>query len=154
MKSYAFNFRLIIPSTKKELKLYYDLRFEVLRKAWNQPKKSVKDEWEDISLHVLMLNEDNEAIATGRLQFNSDQEGQIRSMAVKEGYRNIGLGTQVLRFLEVKALEKKLTRIILDARDKAVHFYERNGYEIEGPSYTLFDEIPHMKMTKQLIQKN
>jgi predicted GNAT family N-acyltransferase len=151
MKIESFKYRLIIPSTKKELKLYYDLRFDVLRKAWKQPKKTVKDEWEDISLHVLMLNEDDEAIATGRLQFNSNQEGQIRSMAVKENYRSRGLGTIVLRFLEEKAVEKKLSRIILDARDKAVHFYEKNGYTSEGPSYTLFEEIPHVKMSKQLI---
>ncbi len=151
MKAHPIKYRLIIPSTKKELKLYYDLRFEVLRKAWKQPKKSVKDEWENISLHVLMLNEEGEAIATGRLQINSNEEGQIRSMAVKENYRNYGLGTIVLHFLEEQALKKKLNRIILDARDKAVHFYEKNGYVSEGPSYTLFEEIPHVKMSKLLI---
>ena len=151
MNTHSLKYQLIIPTTKRELKLYYDLRFDVLRKAWKQPKKSVKDEWEDISLHVLMLNENGEAIATGRLQFNSDEEGQIRSMAVKENYRNHGLGTIVLRFLEEQALAKKLSKIILDAREKAVHFYEKNGYVSEGPSYTLFDEIPHIKMSKQLI---
>lgn len=151
MNSQNFPYRLIIPSTKKELKLYYDLRYDVLRKAWNQTKKSVKDEWEDISLHVLMLNEQGEAIATGRLQFNSDQEGQIRSMAVKENFRNLGLGTIVLRFLEKQAMDKKLSSIILDARDKAVHFYEKNGYVSQGPSYILFDEIPHVKMSKQIV---
>jgi predicted GNAT family N-acyltransferase len=142
--------RIIIPSTKEEIKKYYDLRFEVLRKAWNQPEESVRDEWEDISLHVLMVNEIDEAVGTGRLQFNSSTEGQIRSMAVKENYRGHGIGTAILHFLEEQAREKKLETIILDARDKAVHFYQKNGYVSAGPSYTLFGEIPHVKMFKQL----
>lgn len=144
------DFRIVIPSNETEWDLYYNLRFEVLRKAWGQPENSVKDEWEDISLHVLVLDKKNEAIATGRLQFNSEIEGQIRSMAVKEGYRGMGLGTFVLHYLEDRAKEKKISKIVLDARDSAVSFYKNNGYSVEGDSYVLFGVIPHARMSKYL----
>ena len=144
------NYQIIIPASEEQLNSYYKLRFEVLRKPWGQPENTVRDEWEDQSLHVLMIDDTGNAIATGRLQYNSDKEGQIRSMAVAEKFRGAGLGTQVLKYLEQKAKEKYFSKIVLDARDNAVTFYEKNGYVIEGDSYTLFDVIPHFRMVKSL----
>ena len=144
------NYRIIIPGSKNELLSYYNLRYEVLRKPWGQPENSVRDEWEDQSLHVLMIDDSGKAIATGRLQFNSDIEGQIRSMVVAETFRGYGLGTRILKFLEQKAKEKKFSKIVLDARDNAVKFYEKNGYVIDGSSYTLFGVIPHFRMFKNI----
>jgi hypothetical protein len=76
------DYKIIVPGNESELKKYYDLRYEVLRKPWNQPENTTKDEWEDKSLHVMMVDAQGNAVAAGRLQFNSDDEGQIRSMAV------------------------------------------------------------------------
>ncbi|MBK5285321.1 MAG: GNAT family N-acetyltransferase, partial [Bacteroidia bacterium] len=67
--------KIIQPETEQELKMYYDLRYEILRKAWNQPYHTTFDEWEKNSVHALMMNEKGEAIAAGRLQINSDDEG-------------------------------------------------------------------------------
>lgn len=142
--------RIIIPSTENELAAYYKLRYEVLRKPWGQDENSTKDEWENISIHVLMLGENGEAIAAGRLQLNPGSEGQIRSMAVKKEYRGQGLGSEILLFLEEKAREKYLTSIVLDARENAIPFYLNHGYVSKGPSYLLFNEIPHERMEKKL----
>ena len=127
-----------------------NLRFEVLRKPWGQPENSVRDEWENQSLHVLVIEDNGRAIATGRLQYNQDGEAQVRSMAVIEEFQGKGIGTEVLRFLEKTAIEKKIPKIILDARDLAVDFYKKNGYEVEGNSYTLFDVIQHFRMSKKM----
>jgi predicted GNAT family N-acyltransferase len=145
------NFRIIIPLTETELNDYYQLRYEVLRKPWGQPHQTVKDDWEDQSLHVLMVDENNKPVATGRLQFNADGEAQVRSMAVSEQHRGHGLGTEILRFIEREAINKKYKRIILDARDIAVKFYLKNGYGVDGESYTLFGVIPHFRMSKMLV---
>lgn len=150
MANKDLNYRIIIPVTEDELLSYYNLRYEVLRKPWGQPENSVRDEWEDQSLHVLMIDDAGKAIATGRLQYNSDIEGQIRSMAVAETFRGFGLGTQILKFLEQKAKEKNFSKIVLDARDNAVKFYGKNGYVIDGSSYTLFGVIPHFRMVKNI----
>lgn len=143
-------FRIIEPATSEELEKYCDLRFEILRKPWNQPKSSTKDEWEQNSIHVLMLNEKDEAIAVGRLQLNNSEEGQIRSMAVREDFQGKGLGSSIIKFIEQKAKEEKLNLITLDSRENAVKFYEKHGYEVIGSSYLLFGVIPHFKMKKTL----
>ena len=142
--------RIIEPETPEELEKYFNLRYEILRKPWNQPFNSTKDEWEDQSIHVLMLDEKSEAVACGRLQINSKTEGQIRSMAVRTDLQGKGLGKKIIQYIEQRALELKLKNIILDARINAVKFYEGRGYKVAGESYLLFGIIPHFKMEKEL----
>ncbi len=142
--------KIIEPTSEEELEKYYTLRFEILRKPWNQPKSSTKDEWENISIHVLMLDEKNEAVATGRLQLNNGEEGQIRSMAVRADLQGKGLGSEIIHYIEQKAKEKKLKHILLDARINAVKFYEKHGYRVIGDSYLLFGVIPHFQMKKEI----
>lgn len=144
---------ILEPGTEDELEKYFNLRYEILRKPWNQPMSSTKDEWEGQSIHVLMVDDHNEAIACGRLQLNSKEEGQIRSMAVREDMQGKGFGKQVIEYIEAKAKDLKLKNIMLDARINAVKFYERNGYTVVGESYLLFGTIQHYKMMKKLEEK-
>ena len=142
--------KIIEPKTEKELEEYYNLRYEILRKPWNQSRASTKDELENKSIHLLMLDDNNVAVACGRLQINSAEEGQIRSMAVKENRQRKGLGKKIIDHIEIKARELKLKNIILDARENAVKFYEQCGYKIVDDSYLLFDVIKHYKMKKEI----
>jgi predicted GNAT family N-acyltransferase len=144
------NYKIIEPETAEDLEKYYNLRYEILRKPWDQPRTSTKDEWENISIHVLMLNEKDEAIAAGRLQLNNEAEGQIRSMAVRADLQGKGLGSQIIQYIEQRAKEKKLKYILLDSRINAVKFYENHGYRVIGDSYLLFGVIPHFSMKKEL----
>ena len=143
-------FKIIEPKTEEELEKYFNLRYDVLRKPWNQPPSSTKDEHENISIHILMVDENNKAIACGRLQLNSRGEGQIRSMAVREEMQGKGLGKKISDFIEAKANELKRKTITLDARENAVKFYERCGYKVVGESYLLFGVIQHYRMEKNL----
>jgi len=143
-------YKILEPKTEEELEKYFNLRFEILRKPWNQSPSSTKDEWEDQSIHVLMLDEQNEAIACGRLQLNSKEEGQIRSMAVRDDMQGKGFGKKIIGYIEAKAMELGLKKIDLDARINAVKFYEKSGYMVIGESYLLFGIIPHFKMEKKL----
>lgn len=142
--------KIIVPVTPEELKMYYDLRYELLRKPWNRPYKSTIDEDELNSIHALMLDDSGKGVAAGRLVLNSDEEGQVRSMAVAQEFQNKGLGTKILQHLEEEGRKKKFKHIILDAREGAVNFYKKNGYVPEGDSYTLFGVIPHVRMRKIL----
>jgi predicted GNAT family N-acyltransferase len=143
--------KIIEPKTEKEIQQYYNLRYEILRKPWNQPRQSTKDEWEDQSIHILMLDDNDDAIACGRLQLNSKEEGQIRSMSVKTDMQGQGLGKKIIEWIESKAKELQMKRIILDARENAVKFYESCGYKVIGDSYLLFGIIKHYKMEKYLV---
>ena len=142
---------IIEPNTSTEFKIYYNLRYEVLRKPWLQPKGSERDEEEETSLHRMIIDESNgKAVAVGRLQFNTIEEAQIRYMAVSDDYQGMGYGSKMVNVLDDIAREKGSRKIILQSRGNAVKFYEKNGYEIIEKSYLLFDEIQHWLMGKEL----
>ena len=142
---------IIEPTTSEEFKKYYNLRYEVLRKPWLQPKGSERDEEEETSLHRMIIDEPNgKAVAVGRLQFNSIEEAQIRYMAVSDDYQGMGYGSEIVKVLGNIAREKGIRKIILQSRGNAVKFYEKNGYKIIEKSYLLFDEIQHWLMEKEL----
>ena len=119
------------PTTSKEFKKYYNLRYEILRKPWGQPLGSEKDKGEETSIHRMIIDESTgEVLAVGRLQFNSKDEAQIRYMAVADEFQGQGLGSQIISALEDVAWEKGSRKIILQSRKNALQFYKNNGYKI------------------------
>ena len=120
--------KIIKPKSPEEYSKYYNLRYVVLRKPWHQPLGSERDESEELSIHrMLICEETGDALAVGRLQFNSDDESQIRYMAVAEDFQGQGLGSQIIATLEDIAREKSIQRMILQARENAVQFYKNHG---------------------------
>ncbi len=98
----------------------------------------------------MVCDEDRIPVGVGRAHFNSDEEAQIRYMAVEKEWQGKGIGKMILLYLEEKVKEKGAKNIILNARDIAIKFYERNGYQIVKEAHTLFDAIPHYGMRKAL----
>jgi len=90
------------------------------------------------------------AIGVGRLHFNTIGEARIRYMGVATEYRRRGIGTQILRGLEERALRLGATRIVLDAREVALGFYRKHGYVATGPGPMLFNRIAHVRMEKRV----
>ena len=143
--------KIIEPTTSEEFKKYYNLRYEILRKPWGQPLGSERDEGEETSIHRMIIdNKTGNALAVGRLQFNSEDEAQIRYMAVAGDLQGKGLGSQIISSLEDVARGKGINRIILSARENALQFYKNNGYEIVKKTHLLFGEIQHWLMGKEL----
>ncbi len=79
-------YRIKQPETKAEFKHYYHLRWKLLRAPWNQPEGSEVDDIDDKCFYVMAItvnaDEKDKVIGIARLQFNSDDEAQIRYMAV------------------------------------------------------------------------
>ena len=143
--------KIIEPKSSAEFEQYYNLRYEVLRRPWLQPKGSEKDDDDKSSIHRMIIDESNgKAVAVGRLQFNTSEEAQIRYMAVSDNYQLKGYGNIIVKTLEDIALNKGIRNIILQARENALKFYWKNGYEIIEKSYLLFDEIQHWLMVKKI----
>jgi N-acetylglutamate synthase-like GNAT family acetyltransferase len=136
------------PATQEELEQYYDLRWKVLRAPWKQPKGSEKDDKEDISHHVIAVNDDNRVVGTGRVHFNEENEAQIRFMAIEDPHSGRSLGRRILNTLEEHARKNKAKCIVLNAREKAVGFYARCGYKAIGEGNTIYGEIRHKQMKK------
>jgi N-acetylglutamate synthase-like GNAT family acetyltransferase len=130
--------RIIAPETEEQWGGYYLLRYDVLRKPWNQSFDSTKDDTEESSLHRIVLDEDGKIVGAGRLQFNSPVQAQVRSMAIHSSCQGKGVGKILLDHLEKTAAERGCTEVILDSRDYAIGFYEKCGYSTIAPSYLLF----------------
>ena len=134
------------PETETEFRVYYDLRWRVLREPWGQPLGSARDEHDVTATHVAGYEEDQRLVCVGRLHAVGTDVGQVRYMAVKESLRGRWLGQAVLDEIERLAKQQGMRTIVLDAREAAVGFYLRNGYVATGDGHTLFGEVLHTKM--------
>jgi N-acetylglutamate synthase-like GNAT family acetyltransferase len=138
-----------LATTKEELEKIFQLRYEVLRKPWNQTYESSFDELDKISYNAF-IEDSSVYVACGRLNLLNSTTAQIRYMAVKTEYRGKHYGQQVIVYLEKLAKEKGIQKIILHARENAVDFYLKNNYKIIQPSHLLFNTIQHYLMEKVL----
>ena len=139
------------PITKLEFISYYKLRWEILRKKFDNSIESAKDELENESYHVMAVSEDtNEVIGVGRMHQIDDETIQIRFMGVKSSYRGSGVGTALLLHLIQFAKTKKNKKIVLHSRENAVLFYKSNGFKKIRKSHNLFNQIQHYYMIKNI----
>jgi predicted GNAT family N-acyltransferase len=138
------------PQSEAEWAAYRDLRWRVLRAPWGQPASADDDELEFPCTHLAVFDDDGRALAVGRIVFKSADQAQIRSMAVDETRRDEGLGRRIIAHLEQAAREAGVRSIVLHARENAVDFYARQGYEVVGEGPLLFGVIHHATMQKQL----
>jgi N-acetylglutamate synthase-like GNAT family acetyltransferase len=138
------------PESEQEWEAYFKLRWQILRAPWNQPPGSEKDELETSAWHFAAFIDNHKLIATGRLHKTNKTDGQIRYMAVSETYQSQGIGCQILKALESQARQEGLNKILLNARESAVGFYQKQGYQVAGREHTLFGSIHHFRMEKSL----
>lgn len=141
---------LAVPKSAKDWERYFELRWRVLRAAWQQPRGSERDDREDESIHLMVRGAEGQPLAIGRLHLNSPTEAQVRFMAVDPSAQGRGLGSLVLRGLEERAREAGARTIVLNARETARRFYDRHGYRVEGPAPRLFGGVDHVLMRKDL----
>ncbi|MDQ3046749.1 MAG: GNAT family N-acetyltransferase [Bacteroidota bacterium] len=138
------------PQTSQEFEAYYLLRYEVLRKPWNQPPGSEKDAQENEAIHMMAVNDQNEVLGVCRLQMNSSTEAQLRFMGVKENTQGLGIGKKMIRAAEEKAISLGAKVMILQAREIAVDFYKKTGYSVKEKSFLMWDQIQHYLMQKNI----
>ena len=144
------NYSIKSPENKEEWDSYLLFRWEILRKPLGMSKDSLADSIEDESFHLMGIDEEKNVIASGRVHFNSENEAQIRYMAVDENFKRKGVGTEIVKELEKYALSKGKVSMILNARENAISFYLSLGYEEVGP-YQSDTGIPHKTMKKRLV---
>ena len=137
------------PSSSEEFKNYDLFRWEILRKPIGKSIESLKDEYEDSSYHLIGVI-DNKIIACGRLHFNNAYEAQIRYMAIDEHYQRRGIGVKVIELLEAEAKKKQINKIVLNARNHVIEFYEKSGYKAVRKYEGSDTGIPHTTMEKIL----
>ncbi len=136
------------PKTELEWVNYYDLRYRILRQPWNQPIGSEKNEGDSTGIH-LALFESGIIKAVARLDISGEKVSQVRFVAVEEACQGKGLGKLVMNEVEKIAISRGDTLLILHAREVALPFYKKQGYELIEKSHLLFDKIQHFLMQKE-----
>ena len=139
------------PQTDSELEKYYDLRWRILRAPWQQPRGSERDEYESKAIHAMAIDNKDKLIGVARLHQTDKASAQIRYMAVDEAVQNQGVGKALLHYLEKRASTQGIQVIELNAREKSVGFYSKQGYVVTGPGHILYGVIKHQKMQKKLV---
>ena len=99
-------YHLRVPQTEEELERYYQFRWEMLRKPLHQPKGSERDAWDAMAHHQMVVDEQGNLVAVGRLYINADNEASIRFMAVHPDVQDKGLGTLMAMTLESVARQE------------------------------------------------
>jgi ribosomal protein S18 acetylase RimI-like enzyme len=74
---------------------------------------------------------------------------KMRQVAIDFDRQRSGLGSALVRFSEEVALAKGFSEMVLHARETAISFYERLGYERKGDPFVEVT-IPHLAMRKPL----
>ena len=82
--------------------------------------------------------------------FIEENQYQIRGMAVLEEFQKKGFGEQLLHYCENVIRIKKGELIWFNARETAVGFYKKSGYEIIGGQFEIPDVGPHFILFKKI----
>jgi predicted GNAT family N-acyltransferase len=110
---------------------------------------STKDvEWDSQQIHIGAFNQTEliGCIVVAMLE-NEPSSFRIRQMAVKESYRQKGIGRALVLLAEECIKNNNGTRIVLDARKIALGFYKSLNYTITSDEF-IANSIPHLVMEK------
>lgn len=143
-------FKLITPTTDNQLNKYFHFRWQMLREPWRMPIGSERDEYDSMSHHRMIVDSRGYPIAIGRLYITPDCEGQIRYMAVKANRRSKGMGSLILVALESLARQEGAKRLVCNAREDAIPFYAKNGFERRRELTDERGPVRHQQMVKTL----
>ena len=137
------------PNSDVEWQNYYDLRYRILRKPWNQPLGSERNEGDATGIHLAIF--ENRIIkAVARLDISGEHTGQVRFVAVEINEQGKGFGQLIMKESEKISKERGDRKMILHARETALNFYHKLGYKLVEKSHLLFGEIQHFLMEKEL----
>jgi predicted GNAT family N-acyltransferase len=125
------------------------LRYEVLRKPLGLDflPEQLAAEWSDT--HLAGFNSNGNLIAILILTPVDAETVKMRQVAISPQLQGQGLGAQLVRASEELAIRHNFRTISLHARETAVPFYLRLGYQIIGDKFEEVS-IPHFKMVKKL----
>ena len=73
----------------------------------------------------------------------------MRQVCVDSDFQQKGIGTKMIEFSEKWAKENNYTNIECNARESAVSYYEKHGYQKLGKAFREVS-IPHFRMKKSL----
>ena len=132
----------------KEYQQMVTLRNEVLRQPLGLyfSADELAQEKDDILIGAF---DDDKMLACCMLTKADNKSLRLRQMAVQNNLQGKGIGASMLNFAETLSRDKGYKKLIMHARETAVGFYEKLGYNVVGNKFTEVT-IPHFVMEKKL----
>ncbi len=124
---------------------FRDLRIAIFVKEQGVPEENEFDEYDLTVPHLVIFN-DGEAVATGRIIPYGENTVKIGRIAVKKDKRGLGLGEKIVLELLRKSNEDAAKVVRVGAQTHAVGFYEKCGFSLVGTPEYLEENIPHFDM--------
>ncbi|MEX0741116.1 MAG: GNAT family N-acetyltransferase [Pseudohongiella sp.] len=81
-----------------------------------------------------------------------DGTAKLRQMSVNPRMQGIGLGRTLLANVEILLAAQGFHRLYMHARNSAIGFYQKLGYQTEGDPFVEVT-IPHIRMSKSLVTR-
>lgn len=133
----------------KEYEKMVSLRTDILRKplGLSFSADQLDKEKDDILIGAF---EDEDMIGCCILTRVDNNTVKLGQMAVQNNLQGKGIGESIMNFAENLALDKGYKKMIMHARDTAIGFYEKLGYNVVGDGF-LEVNIPHHRMEKELL---
>lgn len=138
-------------NTDYELQLCLALRRQVFVLEQGVPADLEIDHYDAAPhscIHVLIVAEDGQAAATGRLISYEEHTGKLQRIAVCKELRGSGIGREIVKFLEQQAIANGFSCVVLDAQCSAEAFYAKLGYATLSAEPFLDAGIWHVRMKK------
>ncbi len=126
-----------------------NIRIEAFFNKFDNALNLINDPLEKESIQIIYIEKGN-ILGTGRLNIAS-KKAIISQMAIRYTYKNKGIGSTILKALIDTSKQLNVTEIELSARETAIQFYRKFGFETFGRLYpSKKTGIIHQKMKLKL----
>lgn len=107
----------------------YSVRIQGMNRQHGISLREEFDEHDGDGTKYIVLLDDGYPVATCRFYLDDEERMKIGRVVVLPEYRSKHLGSRIICEAEKWILECGFREIVIDARDVAVGFYEKLGYE-------------------------
>ncbi len=125
----------------------YPCRRMVLRENKGPIEVPFQGDDDEDSIHFAAVIGGNIVAVLSALPIKKHQY-QFRGMAVLQDYQANNIGKKLLQYAEIHLIGKDCESIFLNAREKAVGFYLKNNYLIQGDAFEIKGIGTHYFMIK------
>ncbi|MDN4503402.1 GNAT family N-acetyltransferase [Alteromonadaceae bacterium BrNp21-10] len=134
-------FKVINVDWKKERDRLTQLREKVFVCQWRIPRDVEFDQYDALSFHVLIVDEQGDPVATGRIT----PDGQLGRIAVVNQFRQPETYNQLFKALLKVAKKQKLEALSVQCELEGVSYYQQQGFQPVGSVY-MDAGIPRQRM--------
>lgn len=145
-------FRVEEALTPDEMEEALQIRFDVFVKEQGVSPAVEADEFDEVCLHFLVRDDEDEPVGTARLNNKGNGIAKIERVAVIDTHRGRGIGRILIQHLEDQARMMGFRLVVMHSQTHCKGFYEKLGYLLADTEEFDEDGIPHVRMEKLIYQ--